>query len=135
MIGFVCKPGTFTISKYPDCSYIPYREKAFNMTISIISLACGDSASLPLMLRSGHIVLKHKQFKIVTQTLPDLTAFARKQSIAYRSPTLNSILISVVFTPITPRQPTRPTKINAVEINRWNKGVNICLGTICHGSN
>ena len=36
---------------------------------------------------------------------------------------------------VIPRQPARLTTINAVEIKRQEKGVNICLGTACHGSN
>ena len=37
-------------------------------------------------------------------------------------------------TPVTPRQPTRLTTTNGVEINRREQGVNTCLWTTCHGS-
>ena len=41
----------------------------------------------------------------------------------------------LVYTLVTPRQPTRQTTINAVEINKREYGVNTCSGTTCHGSN
>ena len=39
------------------------------------------------------------------------------------------------FSVHTPRQPTRLTTTNAVEISRREWGVNTCLGITCHGSN
>ena len=53
----------------------------------------------------------------------------------YNAPMFPSVQVSPKFiTPVTPRQHTRLTTTNAVEINRRKYGVNTCLETICHGS-
>ena len=45
-----------------------------------------------------------------------------------------SLFGTAPITPVTSRQPTRPTTINAVETNRLEEGAKTHLGTICHGS-
>ena len=103
----------------PSSNWVPFSDQARIRQQKERNWLCLSSA-VHKIYRASNPIAPMAISLWVTFTLPKFT---------------DIIYLVVYFIPFSPRQPTQLTTTNAVEIKRWELGVNTCLGTTCHGSN